>query len=468
MAVKKKSWLGSLIDTGVNTVKQNKYVQWTEKKVKETWNNVTKPKNKTQQKSKAQQKSKTQQKSKAQQKRQPPPPKKTNWLGSLIDTGINMVKQNKYVQWAEKKVKEVWNNITKPKKKTSAQKSKTQQKRKPNQKSVSPEEIAAWAWGKAEDGVRWAENKINSIPGVKYWKNMMKVKVIDQKPLKGARSKASEQKIKQAYLHDPERNRGSSKALPIKEALAQKNPKNLYALPLPQRKSDPEVVAYYKSIKVNEESQKAARQLNSTLLGSFPVIGGFKNSADFIIGHDIATGEKISRGDAVLGAATGGLSKLYKLSKSSGFNQFNKKVPQASQGQGTGNSMPSKQSKPTQGTGKNISHPVLDNTRSGSGLKKPDGQHGFNDIIDNYTPYSKEFEIVGGDGVKRKLYQIEGGMKYYDYKDVYSKDLRIKERITTVKDQNGIFEWIVDPTKGVTHRRFIPNGKITGVPNQRP
>lgn len=120
------------------------------------------------------------------------------------------------------------------------------------------------------------------------------------------------------------------------------------------------------------------------------------------------------------------------------------------------------------GTGKNISHPVLDNARSGSALKKPDGQHGFNDIIDNYTPHAKGFEIVGGDGVKRNLYQIEGGMKYYDYKDVYNKDLRIKERITTVKDQNGIFEWIVDSNKGVTHRGFIPNGKITGFANQRP
>ncbi|MEI3613625.1 hypothetical protein [Pseudogracilibacillus sp. SO30301A] len=117
---------------------------------------------------------------------------------------------------------------------------------------------------------------------------------------------------------------------------------------------------------------------------------------------------------------------------------------------------------------KDISHPVLDNTRIGSALKKPDGQHGFNDIIDNYTPQAIEFEIVSGDGVKRKLYQIEGGMKYYDYKDVYNKNLRVNERITTVKDENEVFEWIVDPSKGVTHRRFIPDGQITGSPNQRP
>ncbi|MCR6095427.1 LXG domain-containing protein [Salipaludibacillus agaradhaerens] len=118
--------------------------------------------------------------------------------------------------------------------------------------------------------------------------------------------------------------------------------------------------------------------------------------------------------------------------------------------------------------GKNISHPVLDNTRSGSALKNPDGQHGFNDIIDNYTLQAKEFDIVGGDGVKRQLYQIEGGMKYYDFKDIYNTNLKINERITSVKDQTGVFEWIVDPTNGVTHRRFIPNGQITGSPNQRP
>lgn len=70
--------------------------------------------------------------------------------------------------------------------------------------------------------------------------------------------------------------------------------------------------------------------------------------------------------------------------------------------------------------------------------------------------------------MSRKLYQIEGGQKYYEYKVIYDKTQRFDkiERITV--DQNGFFEWIVDPTSGVTHRRFIPNGKINGIPNQRP
>lgn len=33
--------------------------------------------------------------------------------------------------------------------------------------------------------------------------------------------------------------------------------------------------------------------------------------------------------------------------------------------------------------------------------------------------------------------------------------------------KKGVFEWIYDSSKGVTHRRFIPNGKITGRPNSR-
>jgi len=115
-----------------------------------------------------------------------------------------------------------------------------------------------------------------------------------------------------------------------------------------------------------------------------------------------------------------------------------------------------------------INHPVLDNTRSGSALKDYDGEHGFNDIIDNYAQYAEEFNLTGGDGIERKLYQIKGGQKSYVYKTVRDNKQNFDVIERTTKDEEGIFEWIVDPNKGVTHRRFIPNGTITGKPNQIP
>lgn len=94
-----------------------------------------------------------------------------------------------------------------------------------------------------------------------------------------------------------------------------------------------------------------------------------------------------------------------------------------------------------------IKNPVLDNARTGSALKN-DFLHAFNDIIDNYAGDATKFTLKGGDGVNRSLYQIEGSLN----------------------GKSGIFEWIVDPdpTKGVTHRRFIEGVGITGKPNARP
>ncbi|SMC29506.1 hypothetical protein SAMN02745134_03928 [Clostridium acidisoli DSM 12555] len=115
-----------------------------------------------------------------------------------------------------------------------------------------------------------------------------------------------------------------------------------------------------------------------------------------------------------------------------------------------------------------ISHPVLDNTRTGSALKPYDGQHGFNDIIDNYAKDAQKFDLVGGDDVQRELYQIKGGQKSYEYKRIYDKTQGFDKLERVTVDQEGIFEWIVDPTEGVTHRRFIPGGEITGKPNQVP
>lgn len=62
--------------------------------------------------------------------------------------------------------------------------------------------------------------------------------------------------------------------------------------------------------------------------------------------------------------------------------------------------------------------------------------------------YASSFTIVGGDGKERTLLQLEGSLN----------------------GAPGIFERIVDPdeSRGVTHRRFIRGGTITGKPNQRP
>ena len=96
---------------------------------------------------------------------------------------------------------------------------------------------------------------------------------------------------------------------------------------------------------------------------------------------------------------------------------------------------------------KPVSNPVTDSIRTGSALK-PDAHHAFPNIVDNYAGYASRFTIVGGDGKERLLLQLEGSLNGVP----------------------GVFEWIVDPdpSRGVTHRRFISHGIITGKPNQRP
>ena len=98
----------------------------------------------------------------------------------------------------------------------------------------------------------------------------------------------------------------------------------------------------------------------------------------------------------------------------------------------------------TQGSGKKISNAIVNSKRIGAATKT-DSHHAFNDIIDNYAGVAKTFSLKGGDDKIRTLYQIQGSLN----------------------GKKGVFEWIHESTKGVTHRRFIPNGKITGKPNSR-
>ncbi|MBQ7118734.1 MAG: hypothetical protein IJO09_00820 [Oscillospiraceae bacterium] len=98
----------------------------------------------------------------------------------------------------------------------------------------------------------------------------------------------------------------------------------------------------------------------------------------------------------------------------------------------------------TKGRQKHIKNDVVDSPRVGSARKK-DPYHSFSDIVDNYASYAERFLIKGADGKTRILYQIRGSLNGIP----------------------GIFEWIYDAAIGVTHRRFIPNGKITGKPNSK-
>ncbi|HDR8187527.1 T7SS effector LXG polymorphic toxin [Bacillus cereus] len=73
-------------------------------------------------------------------------------------------------------------------------------------------------------------------------------------------------------------------------------------------------------------------------------------------------------------------------------------------------------------------------------------EHGFSDIVDNYSRFADEFPLVGGDRISRRFFQIEGSNG----------------------GKKGVFEWIVEPNGNVSHRRFIENGTVTGKPNQVP
>ena len=87
--------------------------------------------------------------------------------------------------------------------------------------------------------------------------------------------------------------------------------------------------------------------------------------------------------------------------------------------------------------------------RTGGALKA-DLQHAFPGIVDNFARDATRFQIPtrGPDGAivrTSELFQVEGSLN----------------------GRAGVFEWIVDQG-AMTHRRFIPNGTVTGFPNQVP
>ena len=94
-------------------------------------------------------------------------------------------------------------------------------------------------------------------------------------------------------------------------------------------------------------------------------------------------------------------------------------------------------------------------------------------MIDNYDVYANEYKIKGGDGIERTLYQLEGGMKYYKFTVDKDKKLIGDAGINvmdigrmSIQNNDGIFEWLVEPNGDISHRRFIKGGTLTGYTNQ--
>jgi hypothetical protein len=94
-------------------------------------------------------------------------------------------------------------------------------------------------------------------------------------------------------------------------------------------------------------------------------------------------------------------------------------------------------------------NPIAGLPRTGNALKT-DPTHAFPNLVDNFVGDARKFSIPtrepGGAIVRQSdLYQLEG----------------------SYRGKPGVFEWIVDQGQ-VTHRRFIPGGTTTGIPNQVP
>jgi RHS repeat-associated protein len=85
--------------------------------------------------------------------------------------------------------------------------------------------------------------------------------------------------------------------------------------------------------------------------------------------------------------------------------------------------------------------------RVGTGLLKSDPSHRAASFgLDAVARAGQSFELQGGDGVVRTLIQAPG----------------------EVSGNKGIFEYIINNAGQVTHQRFIEDGVITGLPNQKP
>lgn len=73
-------------------------------------------------------------------------------------------------------------------------------------------------------------------------------------------------------------------------------------------------------------------------------------------------------------------------------------------------------------------------------------QRAPNFLVIQISRYGRTFSLLGGDGSNNTITQMLGGMN----------------------GKSGVFEWIINSKLELTHQRFIPDGRITGTPNQTP
>ena len=82
----------------------------------------------------------------------------------------------------------------------------------------------------------------------------------------------------------------------------------------------------------------------------------------------------------------------------------------------------------------------------GSALKEDPMHRAPSYVVDQIPAQGRVFSLKGGDGSNNTLTQLVG----------------------VVNNKSGIYEWIVNLKLELTHQRFIPDGKVTGTPNQTP